>query len=217
EGRTLLNILKRLRQQKKYLPPEQNVSIIRQMASALDYAHSKGVVHRDIKPSNIMLTEENRAILTDFGLTMQLGSESTLGTAFGTPRYISPEQAIASHKAVPQSDIYSLGVVLFEMATGQPPFDGDSPMNLALSHITNQPPAPQSLRPDLPHPVQTVILKALEKRPENRWPTATAMAEPLHKAYRNAQPNLSLTEDVLDVPPALREAAAATTAVTSIL
>src|SRR5258708_34757885 len=151
-----------------------------------------------------MLNEENRAKLTDFGLTMQPGSESTLGTAFGTPRYISPEKAIASHKAVPQSDIYSLGVVLFEMAPGQPPFDGDSPMNLALSHIPNQRPAPQSLRPDLPHPVQTVILKALEKRPENRWPTTTAMADALEKAYQNMEPAVTLSEDVLEVPEALR-------------
>jgi serine/threonine-protein kinase len=202
EGRTLLNLLKSLRKLKKYLEPEMIVSIISQIASALDYAHSKGVIHRDIKPSNIMLTDnDKRAILTDFGLTMQMGTESTLGTAFGTPRYISPEQAIASHKAVPQSDIYSLGVVLFEMATGQAPFDSDSPMTLALSHITNQPPLPQSVRSDLPHPVQTVILKALEKRPENRWQTATAMAEALRDAYKGKEPNVTITQEMLEVTP----------------
>src|SRR5690349_18630400 len=164
EGRTLLSILKQLRQQNKYLDPQHVMSIVSEVAAALDYAHSRGVIHRDIKPSNIMLTAENRAVLTDFGLTMQLGADSTLGTAFGTPRYIAPEQAISSQKSVPQSDIYSLGVVLYEMATGRPPFDDESPMSLALSHITNAPPMPQSVRADLPHPVQTVILKALEKR-----------------------------------------------------
>src|SRR5579859_2402465 len=204
EGRTLLNILKRLRQQKKYLEPTQVQTIVEQIAAALDYAHTKGVVHRDVKPSNIMLTEDNRAFLTDFGLTMQLGEDSTAGTAFGTPRYIAPEQAIASHKAVPQSDIYSLGVVLYEMATGQPPFDSESPMTLALRHITHQPPAPITVRADLPHPVQTVILKALEKRPDNRWPTATAMAEALNSAYDGAEPNVTISNEVLETPASLQ-------------
>ncbi len=202
EGRTLLNLMKKMRQQKKFLEPELIMSVISQIAAALDYAHSKGVIHRDIKPSNIMLTEgDKRAILTDFGLTMQMGTESTLGTAFGTPRYIAPEQAIASHRAVPQSDIYALGVVLFEMTTGQAPFDSDSPMTLALSHITNQPPPPQSVRSDLPHPVQTVILKALEKRPENRWQTATAMSDALRDAYTGIEPNVTITQEMLDVTP----------------
>jgi serine/threonine protein kinase len=212
EGRTLLNILKRLRQQKKYLEPAQVQAIVEQIAAALDYAHTKGVVHRDVKPSNIMLTDDNRAFLTDFGLTMQLGEDSTAGTAFGTPRYIAPEQAIASHKAVPQSDIYSLGVVLYEMATGQPPFDSESPMTLALRHITHQPPAPVTVRPDLPHPVQTVILKALEKRPDNRWPSATAMAEALHAAYEGVEPDVTLTDETLDAPEAMQNGARLTPA-----
>ncbi|MEP7289680.1 MAG: serine/threonine-protein kinase [Chloroflexota bacterium] len=200
DGKTLLSILKRLRQQKKFLEPEHVVNIITQIGSALDYAHSKGVIHRDIKPSNIMLTEDDRAILTDFGLTMNVGSETTLGTAFGTPRYIAPEQAIASHKAVPQTDIYSLGVVLYEMVTGQTPFDSDSPMTLALSHITNPPPPPQTIRPSLPHPVQTVILKALEKRAINRWTTSTSMANALRDAYRGKEPEVKLSQEGLDLP-----------------
>ncbi len=187
-----------------FLESDKIVSIVTQISSALDYAHSKNVIHRDIKPSNIMLTEDDRAILTDFGLTMTLGSETTLGTAFGTPRYIAPEQAIASHQAGPQSDIYSLGVVLYEMATGQAPFDSDSPMSLALSHITNPPPPPQSVRPDLSHPVQLVILKALEKRPENRWKTATAMADALRKAYKGIEPDVVITKEELDVTPGIR-------------
>ncbi len=201
EGHTLLSLLKRLRQKKEYLDPDLIIRITSEMASALDYAHSRGVIHRDIKPSNIMLTPDDHAILTDFGLTMQVGSESTLGTAFGTPRYIAPEQAISSQRSVPQSDIYSLGVVLYEMVVGQAPFDSDSPMSLALSHITNMPPLPQTIRADLAHPVQTVILKALEKRPENRWPTATAMADALRKAYAGIEPNVTLTQEMLEVEP----------------
>ncbi len=204
EGHTLLNILKKRRQQKKFMEPEEILNIVSQIAAALDYAHSKGVIHRDIKPSNIMLTDDNRAILTDFGLTMQVGNDSTLGTAFGTPRYISPEQAMASHRAVPQSDIYSLGVILYEMTTGQAPFDSDSPMSLALSHISNPPPEPKSVRPDLPHPVQMVLLKALEKRPENRWQSATEMVDALRAAYQGIEPNVSLSQEKLDTPPSRR-------------
>jgi tRNA A-37 threonylcarbamoyl transferase component Bud32 len=204
EGRTLLSILKQMRQDKKYIHSDHVLTIVTEVASALDYAHSHGVIHRDIKPSNIMLTTDNHAVLTDFGLTMQLGTDSTLGTAFGTPRYIAPEQAISSQRSVPQSDIYSLGVVLYEMATGQAPFDSDSPMSLALSHITSTPPPPQSLRPDLPHPVQMVILKALEKRPENRWQTGQAMASALHDAYQGIEPNIVLTQEQLEVPPSLQ-------------
>jgi serine/threonine protein kinase len=205
DGQTLLSILKRLRQQKKFMEPDRIVAIIDDIASALDYAHAHNVVHRDIKPSNIMLTDEGRGVLTDFGLTMQLGSDSTLGTAFGTPRYIAPEQAISSQRSVPQSDIYSLGVVLYEMATGQAPFDNDSPMSLALSHITSVPPMPQSIRPDVPHPVQMVILKALEKRPENRWQTATALANALRDAYNGIDPNIVLSQEPLDAPPMMPE------------
>ncbi len=212
EGRTLLSILKQLRQQNKFLDQRHVANIISEVSAALDYAHSRGVIHRDIKPSNIMLTTENRAVLTDFGLTMQVGADTTQGTAFGTPRYIAPEQAISSQKSVPQSDIYSLGVVLYEMAAGRAPFDDESPMSLALSHITNAPPLPQSVRPDLPHPVQTVILKALEKRPENRWPTAMAMAQALREAYDGKEPDVVLSDEQLELPQlAVSQAAAAGT------
>ncbi len=204
EGHTLQSLLKTMRRDKQYLEPSQITMIISQVASALDYAHSKGVIHRDIKPSNIMLTDDNRAILTDFGLTMQLGSDSTLGTAFGTPRYIAPEQAVSSSKAVPQSDIYALGVVLYEMATGQPPFDDDSAMSLALRHITTPPPSPRSVREDLAPAVETVILKALEKRPENRWRTATEMADALRRAYQNIAPNVVITNEKLDISPSAK-------------
>jgi serine/threonine protein kinase len=204
EGRTLLSILKQMRQEKKFIDSDRTLAIVTEVASALDYAHNRGVIHRDIKPSNIMLTTDNHAVLTDFGLTMQLGTDSTLGTAFGTPRYIAPEQAISSQHSVPQSDIYSLGVVLYEMATGQAPFDSDSPMSLALSHITSTPPPPQSIRSDLPHPVQMVILKTLEKRPENRWQTGMEMANALRDAYQGIEPNVVLTQEQLEVPPSLQ-------------
>jgi len=136
----------------------------------------------------------------DFGLLMQAGAESTLGTAFGTPRYISPEQAVASNRATPQSDIYSLGVVTYEMVTGQTPFEGDSPMNLALNHINNPPPPPKTLRPDLSDAIQLVILKALEKQPNERWPNAMAMVDALRKAYGGTLPKVSVSSELVEHP-----------------
>ena len=183
EGKTLLTLLKKLSQQKKFMEPTQLLAILSDVAGALDYAHSKGVIHRDIKPSNIMLSADGRGILTDFGLMMQSTSVSTQGTAFGTPRYIAPEQAISSQRAVPQSDIYALGVIVYEIVTGQAPFDDESPMSLALSHITNVPPPPRSIRASVTPEVEKVILKALEKRPEDRYQTATALVDALRTAY----------------------------------
>lgn len=185
EGRTLQETLKRLRTQKRLMPPEQILSIMDDVSAALDYAHGQGVIHRDVKPSNIMLTPSGRAILMDFGLLMEFGKDNTLGTAFGTPRYIAPEQAVASHRAVPQSDIYALGVVVYEMVCGQTPFDGASAMELAIAHMSNPPPPLRSVNPDAPPSVEVVVLRALDKTPEVRWKSASAFAQALRSAYLN--------------------------------
>ncbi|KAB2858953.1 MAG: serine/threonine protein kinase, partial [Anaerolineae bacterium] len=172
-----------LKRKKSYMPYADVLNIMRQVAAAFDYAHKNQIIHRDVKPSNVMVEEDTgRVVLMDFGLVMEAGTESTLGTAFGTPRYIAPEQAISSQQAVPQSDIYSLGVILFEMLTGQVPFDEESAMSLALSHITNPPPSPREIRADLPEAVAKVVLKALEKQPENRFQSASEMVMALQVA-----------------------------------
>lgn len=182
-GETLTQMLGRLKRKKSYMPYADVLNIMRQVAAALDYAHKNQIIHRDVKPSNVMVEEDTgRVVLMDFGLVMEAGTESTLGTAFGTPRYIAPEQAISSQQAVPQSDIYSLGVILFEMLTGQVPFDEESAMSLALSHITNPPPSPREIRADLPEAVAKVVLKALEKQPENRFQSASEMVMALQVA-----------------------------------
>ncbi len=182
-GETLTQMLGRLKRKKNYMPYADVLNIMRQVAAALDYAHKNQIIHRDVKPSNIMVEEETgRVVLMDFGLVMEAGTESTLGTAFGTPRYIAPEQAISSQQAVPQSDIYSLGVILFEMLTGQVPFDEESAMSLALSHITNPPPSPREIRADLSDAAAKVVLKALEKQPENRFSSASEMVTALQSA-----------------------------------
>lgn len=183
KGNDLAQELKRLKKHGKKMEPERMLKIMEQIASALDYAHRAGVIHRDVKPSNILLSDDDKAILTDFGLVMRSSVETTMGTAFGTPRYISPEQATASDKAIPQSDIYSLAVIIYEILVGDPPFTGDTPMQIAFSHISEPPPAPRSKDKTIPEAVSKELLKALEKMPENRHQTAVELIKSLRRAY----------------------------------
>ena len=189
EGQSLSNFLRDHRRRGELLPVEQMLKMVNDVCNALDYAHARGIVHRDIKPSNILFdkNQSERAILTDFGLAMELGAGSTRGTAFGTPRYIAPEQAVSSQQAVPQSDIYSLAVVVFEILTGQVPFQDDSPMSIALSHITSEPPRPRSINPAIPVEVEAVVLKALAKEPTDRYQTAGEFYRALEAAYVSAE------------------------------
>ncbi|MEZ0395025.1 MAG: serine/threonine-protein kinase [Anaerolineales bacterium] len=180
------------------LPPaEEVIRIGRAVASALDYAHEHGVIHRDVKPSNILLSKDGRVILTDFGLALDL-QEGSAGEAFGSPHYISPEQARRSTDAVPQSDLYSLGVILYEMLTGVTPFDDLASTSLALQHITQPPPSPRSLNPRLSAETEAVLLKALSKDPAERYQTGAALMDALEQALAATQPT---TERILPLPP----------------
>ena len=171
----------------EFIPPERASRITRQLGQALDYAHTKGVIHRDIKPSNIMLDGQGNTILTDFGLV--LVDDNTRGEIFGTPYYIAPEQAISSAKAVPQSDLYAVGVILYEMFTAKLPFDANHPYDVALMHVSEPPPPPCDLREDLSPEVEAVILKALAKKPEQRYPTGAALANALDQALFGKRPS----------------------------
>jgi serine/threonine protein kinase len=165
------------------------VRLVATVADALAYAHSQGIVHRDVKPSNILLREGqlDSPVLTDFGIARLL--EATLdtapGTTLGTPAYMAPEQGQGKPADV-RSDIYALGAVLFEMVTGQPPFRAESPYAVVLHHIHTPPPRPRDLRPDLPEAVEKVILKALAKSPEDRYPSAVAFATALRQSLAAA-------------------------------
>jgi serine/threonine-protein kinase len=185
DGTDLAALLRDYREQQNLLPPAQIIHLVKDVAAALDYTHSRGVVHRDIKPSNVMLTQEGQAILTDFGLVMlpAFRSQHTLGNTFGTPHYIAPEQAISSAAASPASDIYALGVILYEMTAGQLPFDDESPLSVALKHVSDAPPPPLSFNPNLPPPVEAVILRALAKEPTDRFATAGDLATALEMAW----------------------------------
>lgn len=168
------------------LSPEKYVDIIAQVAPALDYAHGKQVLHRDLKPSNILLDDDGGAYITDFGIARILGSENagaTLTTqgVVGTPSYMSPEQA-QGLSLDGRSDVYGLGVMLFEMATGQRPFQSETPYTIAVMQVTTPPPAPRSINANVPGSVEQVIYKALKKRPEDRYQSAMELAEALKMA-----------------------------------
>ena len=170
------------------LPLTHVVKYLEQMASALDCAHQHGVVHRDIKPANILMTQEGRLLLTDFGL-VKIIAEGQMpqvrltgeGAPVGTPDYMAPEQVIGEH-VDGRSDLYSLGVILYQMVTGTTPFQGETPMQIAAQQLRSQPPSPRSLRPDLPVQVERVILRSMSKSPDDRYPTGRAFT----KAFRVA-------------------------------
>ncbi len=186
DGHDLADELNALHRKGQRLGINRALKILEQVAAALDFAHKAGVIHRDIKPSNILLDKNDKAYLSDFGLVLRQSVDQTLGTAFGTPRYISPEQATDSQLAVPQSDIYSLGVIVYEIVTGQTPFKGATPMEMAISHITEKPRPPRELNPEIPLAVEREILKALEKDPDKRHQTAGEFIRALRRAYSMA-------------------------------
>ena len=162
--------------------------IMSQVCSALDYAHRKGVVHRDVKPANIMVDTEGAIYLTDFGIAKVLEGAENLtetGAAIGTPAYMAPEQSLG--KSIDgRIDIYALGVILYEMVTGRPPFQADTPMAVALAHIHEPLPLPRLLDPTIPEPIEAVIIKALAKAADDRYATANEFAEALERAVSEA-------------------------------
>jgi tRNA A-37 threonylcarbamoyl transferase component Bud32 len=184
QGVTLKDRLNTLRLQGERMSTSEVLTLTQELASALDHAHANGLVHRDVKPANILLRETAQsvyeAILTDFGIAKILeGLQLTeTGLSMGTPDYMSPEQA-AGETITPQTDVYALGIVVFEMLTGQLPFRADTPAAVLMQHINTDPPSPRMIDPDVPAALDTVLFRALAKRTRDRWRSAGEFAAAL--------------------------------------
>ena len=159
------------------------------MAEALGYAHRQGVIHRDVKPANVLIGRDGDALLADFGIakiyedTLQLTGE---GNMVGTPAYMAPEQ-LQGKRVDARTDIYALGVVLYQALTGECPFVAETPLAVAMMHIHNPLRPPRQLNPDIPEPIERVILRAMAKNPADRFQTAGEMAEALRAALAARQ------------------------------
>jgi beta-lactam-binding protein with PASTA domain/predicted Ser/Thr protein kinase len=195
------------------LPIPDAIEATRQVLGALRFAHRKGVVHRDIKPHNVMADADGRLKVTDFGIARAGVSQMTeAGSIIGTAQYLSPEQARGA--AVDQrSDLYSIGIVLYEMLTGQVPFTGESPVEIAMKHLSDTPRPPSMLRPEIPPDLDMVVLRSLAKRPEDRFQTAEEMDEELQRVAAGA----GVTAETADAATAVLSGTALASAPTAIV
>ena len=180
EGRTL----KELIVTRGPCPVPVAISYTRQILAALRYAHKNGIIHRDIKPHNVLVDREGRVKVADFGIARAGASEMTeAGSIVGTAQYLSPEQARGA-PVDESSDLYSTGIVLYELLTGTVPFTGETPVEIAMKHLSQTPEAPSARRPDIPHDLDLVVLRALAKEPAERYRTAAELDRDLELVAR---------------------------------
>ncbi len=186
EGVTLKAELQALTRRGETMPLGEAGRIFQAIASAVEHAHRQGMAHRDLKPANVMLTARGEVVLTDFGIARIVGGTqyTATGAILGTPAYMSPEQG-QGRGGDERSDVYALGVILYEMVTGRVPFDADTPLAVIYKHISDPLPLPRRLNPALPESLEQVILKALAKPPEDRYQRASDMARALADALAN--------------------------------
>ena len=191
QGQTLAHYIHNTSHRQQFPAAVEIIRLFTPISLALDYAHEHNTIHRDIKPANILLDQTNRArnpmgepILSDFGLAKLLGaaSNTVTGAVFGTPLYISPEQ-VQSRPVSNQTDIYALGVILYEIFTGKPPFHGESLTGIMIQHLTEVPTAPHLVNSQLLPALSEVILKSLAKNPSERWESAASMIAAVARAF----------------------------------
>ncbi len=205
DGKTLRDILR----SDGPLSPRQVMTWMADVATAMDFSHRNGIVHRDMKPANVMIDITGAVKVMDFGIARAMNDATSTMTqtsaVMGTAQYLSPEQA-RGIKVDPRSDIYSMGCVLFELLTGQPPFTGDSPVAVAHQHVHEEPPRPSAIRPDLPAELDSVVLKAMSKNPANRYQSAADLRADLIKVLAGGKPSAPMVlseeeRDLLDTGP----------------
>ena len=178
EGETLKDLIRR----RERLSGNESVNITMQLLAAVDFAHRSGIVHRDIKPQNVMIDRDGTCKVMDFGIARAGDSGMTeAGSILGTAQYLAPEQA-KGHPVDERSDLYSVGVVLYEMLTGTVPFKGDSAVTVALKHVNEVPREPAELVPGLPYSLNQIVLKAMAKDPIDRYQSAAEFARDLRAA-----------------------------------
>ena len=198
QGKTLKEIIT----DEGILPWKWTVNIAIQIASALEVAHRHNIVHRDIKPHNIIITEDGTAKVTDFGIAKAVSNSTitSFGATIGSVHYFSPEQARGGYTDA-KSDLYSLGVVMYEMLTGKVPFDADTPVSVALKHMQEVPAEPKTLNPTIPDSVNKIIIKAMQKEPSLRYISATEMLTDLKESIKNPNGNfVVMSKAVTDEP-----------------
>jgi eukaryotic-like serine/threonine-protein kinase len=199
QGPTLKELIER------GLTPEQGVALVRQVLEGARFAHRNGIVHRDLKPQNVIVDEEGKAVVTDFGIARAGVSEITqTGSVMGTPQYLSPEQA-QGFEVTPVSDLYSIGVILYEALCGRVPFEGESAVAVAMKQVAETPQRPSSINPAVSPALDAVVMRALEKEPGQRFQSADAFIAALDQAMR--EPGVAGgTAAFATVPPVVEEA-----------
>jgi serine/threonine-protein kinase len=209
EGRSLAQIVR----DEGPLLPDRAADIATDIAAALGFAHRNGVIHRDVKPGNVLISPLGQVKVTDFGIARAVTTQDNLtqtGTVMGTATYFSPEQA-RGEAVDPRSDVYSLGVVLYELLTGTPPFTGDNPVSVAYKHVQEQAEPPTRVNRAIPAALEAVVMKALAKNPANRYASADELAADLRR-FRDGRPVLA--EQLLPPEPPTRAVAPATVGAT---
>jgi eukaryotic-like serine/threonine-protein kinase len=179
EGTTLAALIR----ERGPMAPLDVVDLAGQVCAALDAAHRAGLVHRDVTPGNILVRPDGRVKLTDFGIARVVGGATTTaaGSVLGTPAYMSPEQ-VRGNRVDARSDLYSAGCCVYAMLTGRPPFDAEGAIETAFQHVSQPPPRPSAVQPGVPPALEQVVLTAMAKDPEDRYPDAEAMREALAAA-----------------------------------